>query len=108
MNVAVREAFESRAGVSKTLGVHDYWTAWNQQFQWPHADIRGLAPTLRFYHRSGVRDFFVEDELMGSRPHNFVDLQFYLASQLLQDPAQDEQPIIAEFMELYYRSAAPL
>ena len=108
VNVAVCEAFESRAGVSKTLGVHDYWTAWNQQFQWPHADIRGLAPTLRFYHRSGVRDYFVEDELMGSRLHNFVDLQFYLASRLLQNPAQDEQPIIAEFMELYYRSAAPL
>lgn len=106
INVKVRETLEARAKVSKTLGIHDYWTVWNQPFVWPHADVHGLVKTLRLYHRCGVRDFFVEDELMGSRLHNFVDLQFYLASRLLQDPAQDERPIIAEFMKLYYGSAA--
>lgn len=107
INGDARRMFEARAQVSKALGVHDYWTAWNQPFQWPHANIHGLAETLRLYHRCGVRDFFVEDELMGSRLHNFVDLQFYLASRLLQDPAQDEDAIVAEFLKLYYGKSAP-
>jgi len=107
LNAKARETLEARAKVSKTLGVHDYWTAWNQPFQWPHANVHGLAQTLRLYHQLGVRDYFVEDELMGSRLHTFVDLQFYLASRLLEDPAQDEKPIIAEFMKLYYGAAAP-
>jgi hypothetical protein len=107
VNAEARAMLEARAKVSKTLGVHDYWTAWNQPFQWPHANVHGLARTLRLYHQCGVRDYFVEDELMGSRLHNFVDLQFYLASRLLVDPSQDERPIIAEFMKLYYGPAAP-
>ena len=108
VNAKPREMLEAWSRVSKTLGVHDYWTAWNQPFQWPQANIHGLARTLKLYHQCGVRDFFVEDELLGSRLHNFVDLQFYLASRLLQDPVQDEGPIIAEFMKLYYGSAAPV
>ena len=107
LNAKARKVFEERAQAGTTLGVHDYWTAWSQPFQWPHANIHGLVETLRLYHRCGVRDFLVEDELFGSRLHNFVDLQFYLGSRLLQDPTQDAKAIIDGFMRLYYGDAAP-
>jgi hypothetical protein len=54
-----------------------------------------------------MRHFLVEDELFGSRLHNFVDLQFYLATRLLQELTQDENAVINEFMDLYYGEAAP-
>jgi hypothetical protein len=108
LNTKAREMWEDWSKISKTLGVHDYWTAWSQQHQWPHANIHGLAQTLRFYHRCGLTHFFVEDELFGSRIHNFVDLRFYVATKLFQDPGQNEQLIIDEFMSLYYGKAAPV
>jgi hypothetical protein len=89
------------------LGVHDYWTPWSQPFQWPHANIHGLARTLRLYHDCAVKDFFVEDELFGTRIHNFVDLQYYLASTLLIDPQQDTERLIDDFVRPYYGPAAP-
>ena len=107
LNAKAKQMWLDWSKVSRSLGVHDYWTAWSQPHLWPHANIQGLAQTLKFYHRCGLQHFFVEDELMGSRIHNFVDLQFYLAAKLFQNPLQDEQPIIDEFMELYYGPAAP-
>lgn len=44
----------------------------------------------------------------GSRLHNFVDLEYYLATALLQNPQQDENAVIDEFMDLYYGPAAPV
>ncbi len=106
LNADARRLLEAWAGVSPALGVHDYWTPWNQPFQWPHANVRGLARTLKYYHDRGVRHVFVEDELFGSRIHNFVDLQLYLASRFLQDPQLDAEAVIAEFTDLYYGPAA--
>ena len=108
VNSKAHQVFKEWSKLAKTLGVHDYWTAWSQRFRWPHANIHGLAETLKLYHRYGVRDFLVEDELMGTRIHNFVDLQFYLGSKLLVQPEQDAQRIIDEFMSLYYGKAAPV
>jgi hypothetical protein len=107
LNERPRKVHEEWANLGATLGVHDYWTAWSQPFQWPQANIRGLAQTLRRYHRCQVKDFFVEDELFGSRLHNFVDLQFYLATELLDDPEKDDSAVVDEFMALYYGQAAP-
>ena len=107
VNRKPRRVLEEWAQISKTLGTHDYWTAWNQTYQWPHANIHGLAQTIKLYHRCGMKHYFVEDELFGARLHNFIDLQFYLASRLLLDPGQNEERIIAEFMEPYYGRAAP-
>jgi hypothetical protein len=107
INAESRGTLEAWAGVSRALATHDYWTAWNQPFQWPHANIHGLAETLKLYHRSGMQQFFAEDELFGTRLHNFVDLQFYLATRLLQDPRQDAERVITDFMEPYYGPASP-
>jgi len=107
INQKPRKVLEDWGAISKMLGTHDYWTAWSQPFQWPQTNIHGLAQTLKLYYRCGMRHFFVEDELFGSRVHSFVDLQFYMAARLLQDPGQDEEKLIAEFMDLYYGPAAP-
>ncbi|MBM3498147.1 MAG: DUF4838 domain-containing protein, partial [Armatimonadetes bacterium] len=106
-NAEPRRVLEAWAGISPALATHDYWTAWNQPFQWPHANVHGLAETLKLYQRCRMQHFFAEDELFGTRVHNFVDLQFYLATRLLQDPTQDAEPIIADFLEPYYGPAAP-
>jgi hypothetical protein len=107
VNAEPRRILEEWGGISPALATHDYWTAWNQPFQWPQANIHGLAETLKLYHHCGMRHYFAEAELFGTRIHNFVDLQFYVATRLLQDPTQDVEPILAEFMEPYYGPAAP-
>lgn len=107
VNAKPRAYLESWAATGSALGTHDYATPWNQPYLWPHTSIHGLAQTIKLYHRCNMKHYFVEDELFGSRIHNFVDLQFYLTAKLLQAPTQDEQPIIDEFMALYYGPAAP-
>ncbi|MDX2088633.1 MAG: DUF4838 domain-containing protein [Kofleriaceae bacterium] len=107
INEGPRQMIDAWSALSPALGVHDYWKVWNQQYQWPQANIHALAETLALYHQAKVRNFFVEDELFGSRLHTFVDLQLYLASRLLQDPGQAPDPIIDEFMATYYGPAAP-
>ncbi len=103
LNDAPRKEFEAWAQIG-VQGMHDYWK-WG--VSGPQVFVRELAETLEFYHQHGVRHFLTENLLRGSRLHNFVDLQFYMASRLLLDPAQAVEPMIDEFMALYYGPAAP-
>lgn len=106
LNAEAKKEIADWAKLNGSLGFHDYWTAWSQSYQWPHTNIRGLAETLKFYAANGVNNFLVEDEMFGTRIHNFVDLQLYLGSKLLQNPNLDEEAIIDEFMSGYYGPAA--
>lgn len=106
VNSGSRKEWEGWSKLGNSLGVHDYWTLWQQPYQWPHANIRSLAETLKFYHSVGLKHFFTEDELMGTRIHNFVDLQFYMASKLFVNPDLNTEDIIEEFMDLHYGKAS--
>lgn len=108
INAKAREQWKTWSNLGEKMGCHDYWTIWQQPYEWPQANIHGLAETLKFYHNCKLKDFFTEDPLYGARIHNFVDLQLYLASKLFEDPTRDPEPIIDEFMTLYYGAAAPV
>lgn len=99
LNAAPRQEWVDWGALSPSLSVHDYWH---------HHNTRTLAGNLKFYHEHGVKHFFTENLLLGSRLHNLVDVQFYVASKLLQNPAVDSEAAIAEFLTLYYGPAAPV
>ncbi len=99
LNRAPREEWEAWSKICPVMGVHDYWN---------HENVRALASNLKFYHDHGVRQIIPENILLGSRVHNFADLEFYLASKLMQDPELDEEAVIDEYMTLAYRDAAPV
>jgi hypothetical protein len=107
VNATARSQLEAWAATGAKLGVHDYWTPWNQQHLWPYANVRGVAETLQLYRRSGMQNVFVENELFGSRLHNFVDLELYVASKLLVEPTLSPEPLIDEFLDGVYGPAAP-
>lgn len=106
LNEGPRQEWEGWGKVAHSLGVHDYWIPWQQQIQWPHANLQGLADNMRLYHRAGLKHYFTENEIFGSRLHTFVDLQLYLGSQLMVDPYLEVEPVIEEFMTLVYGPAA--
>jgi len=99
LNREARKEWDEWAKISGTMGVHDYWN---------HYNVSALATNLKFYYGHGARHLLTENILLGSRVHSFADLEFYVASKLLQDPTQDAEAIIDEFMTLAYGGAAPV
>jgi len=107
LNAAPRAEWEAWSKICPRLDVHDYWGPWGQQVVWPYANVRGTAETLKFYHEHGLQHFFVEAALSDHRFYSFPDLQYYVGARLLLDPRQAVEPLIDEFLTLYYGPAAP-
>jgi hypothetical protein len=107
LNAAVRAEWEAWSRISPRLDVHDYWGPWSQQVVWPYVNVRGTAETLKFYQEHGLQHFFAEAALSSHRFYSFPDLQYYVGARLLLDPRQPAEPLIEEFMGLYYGPAAP-
>jgi hypothetical protein len=107
LNARVRAEWEAWSKICQHLAVHDYWGPWAQQMVWPYTNLRGTAETLKFYHEHGLQHFFVEAALSDHRYYSFPDLQYYVGARLLLDPRQPAEPLIDEFMKLYYGPAAP-
>jgi hypothetical protein len=108
LNAGPRAEWEGWSKLSPRLGVHDYWGPWSQQAVWPYVNVRGTAETIAFYHRCGLDHFFVEAALSDHIFYSFPDLQFYVGARLLLDPTQPVEPLLEEFMRLYYGPAAPV
>ncbi|NLF67607.1 MAG: DUF4838 domain-containing protein [Candidatus Anammoximicrobium sp.] len=106
LNAGARAEWEAWSKLGSRLDVHDYWGPWGQQMVWPYVNVRGTAETVRFYHEHGLQHFFVEASLSSHRFYSFPDLQYYVGARLLLDPRQPVEPLIDEFLTLYYGPAA--
>ncbi len=107
LNTGASAEWEAWAKICSRLDVHDYWGPWGQQMVWPYVNVRGTAETLKFYQEHGLQHFFVEAALSDHRFYSFPDLQYYVGARLLLDPRQPVEPLIDEFLTLYYGPAAP-
>ncbi len=88
--------------------IWDYWNLGNQYFDPPRVEvlIDAIGPDIRLFHQLGSKAMFIEAERDFVSPQNFIDLEYFLACELMMDPFQDEERLIQLFMEGYYGPAA--
>ncbi len=70
----------------------------------PPADILKLGDTYRFYQQMGVRGVYVD--AVSEIQVGFGFLQYWLMTQLMNDPDIDYQETLNAFLEGYYGAAA--
>ena len=92
------------------LGIgDDYWTtlSYYSEFPLPWTMAQCLGPDIRHYADCGCTTYFAETAYYMDPGKNFIDLEYWLAYQLLVNPHQPVDPLINIFMEGYYGPAAP-
>ncbi len=104
-----RGQFQNLTGWNGSIAaVWDYWNMGGRWINPPRIETMAsaIAPDIRLFHKLGVRRFFTEAEhRYCDVDTNFIELQWYLGFQLLDDPSRDEKVLIAEFMKHHYGPA---
>jgi hypothetical protein len=105
-NRAQFERLQGWSRITRNIAAWDYWIQYspNDKFPTPYAPVACLQPDLETFHRHGVTNVFVECE--SPETTSFFALKCWLGYQLMQDPYQPVEPLIATFMEGYYGPAA--
>ena len=72
----------------------------------PFPNLRVLGPNIRFFTENHVRSLFSQcnREIGGE----FHELRGYLLAKLMWDPQADEEALLTDFLQGYYRQAGPL
>ncbi|MBE6370914.1 MAG: DUF4838 domain-containing protein [Lentisphaerae bacterium] len=110
-NAERRKIFDSWKEKGARIAVWDYWNMASPngpEFNPPRVEtmIDAIPGDLRYLKRIGAVDYFTEAEVdFFSNIPNFYDLQFWLGMKLLEDPARDENALIADFMKHHYGPA---
>ena len=86
----------------------DYWTAlgFYKYFPTPYAMIECVAKDIRLFADQGAESVFVETPDYMDASQQFIPLKFWLGYQLLVDPQQPADPLIATFMDGYFGVAS--
>ena len=86
----------------------DYWTAlgFYKYFPTPYAMIDCVAKDIRLFADQGAESVFVETPDYMDAGQQFIPLKFWLGYQLLVDPQQPADPLIATFMDGYFGVAS--
>ncbi|MFA7160788.1 MAG: DUF4838 domain-containing protein, partial [Kiritimatiellia bacterium] len=104
------EEIKAWGEIAPRLGIgDDYWTTlgYYEQFPLPWTMAPCLGPDIRHYADCGCRTYYAETYYYLDPGKNFIDLEYWLAYQLLVDPYQPVEPLIEIFMNGYYGPAAP-
>ncbi len=93
--------------IAPHLGIW-YYTANYSNYFIPHPNWHVLAQDLRLFASAHIYRMFIE----GSHGKNvyqadFADLRVWLSSRLLWNPNLDPEKLTREFLDLYYKEAAP-
>ncbi len=110
-NAERRKIFDSWKAKGARIAIWDYWNMGIEgvYFDPPRIEtmVDAIAEDFRYFKSIGVEDIFAEAETnLFSNPQNFYDLQFWLGAKLLENPALDEEKLIADFMKNHYGPAA--
>ena len=90
--------------IAARLHVWDYLTSFHD-FRVAMPNFHVIQPNFQFLAENKVKGIF---PLTGyDQAAEFVPLRSYLISKLMWNPYADADAIMAEFIELYYREAAP-
>lgn len=95
--------------ISRRVGIgDDYWTmlSFYRGFPLPWTLAHCLISDLRLFADVGCETYFAEAHYYTDAGKNFINLEFWLAYQLLVDPYQPVEPLLDTFMAGYYGPAA--
>jgi len=104
-NCAFAEDLRGWSAIAPNLYIWDYVTNF-ANYILPHANLRVLAPNLRFFAANNAIGVFEQGDAATS-VGDFVRLRTWLLAHLEWDPSQDPRKLIAQFMKGYYGPAAP-
>jgi len=100
-----KEGFEDLKGwiarCPKNMYIFDYPRGYKIYYE-PFGSFYAMKRKLDFYAANGIRGIYY-----CGVPSNFRDLFVFVQSRLLWDPKADVEPLIDEFMKVYYGPAAP-
>ncbi len=104
-NDKFRSDIEGWSSIAPHLFVWNYVTNFSNYIL-PHANMRVLAPNLRFFVDNHVIGLFEQGDSTCSIG-DFVRLRAWLLAHLMWNPDLNEDALKQEFMEGYYGAAAP-
>jgi hypothetical protein len=104
-NDRCRRALESWSKIARHLFVWHYVTDFFHYLT-PFPNLPPLADDLRLYLDHGVKGVFLQGDGT-SLGGDMAELKAYLMARLLWDPKLDAASIRSEFLDGYYRAAAP-
>ena len=110
-NERIRHQFEGWHAITKRKAVWGYHRLYHmtEAFPWPQCCFWYIADNIRYYHSYGAEKLLLESEYRESRSgflsRAFNDLHNYLECKMMDDPLQDEKPIIEEFFQFQYGPA---
>ena len=111
-NASRKQQLDGWKAVGANIALWDYWNMGilkGPYFKPPRVEtmVDAIAPDLRYYRDAGVVSYFAEAESnLHVNPQNFHDLHIWLGYQMLNDPDQDEQALIDDYMAKHYGPAS--
>lgn len=104
INRSFREDIEAWSRIAKNLYIWDYTQNWHA-FLGPHPNLQVLQPNVDFFRDHGVVGMF--EQAAHAPGADFEYLKAYIVAQSLWNPDVDWHALYDEFLDLYYRDAAP-
>jgi hypothetical protein len=91
--------------LAKNLFVWNYVTDFAQYLQ-PHPNMTYLGDDLRLFTENNVVGVFEQGDAY-NQAGDFLQLRAWLLAHLMWDPSREQKPLVKEFLDGYYGSAAP-
>ncbi len=104
-NEKFRNDIQGWSRIAPQLFIWDYVTNFSNYIL-PHANLRALAPNVRFFVDHHTIGLFEQGDA-GSSVGDFVRLRAWFLSHLMWNPQVDEKSLKRQFLEGYYGPAAP-
>ena len=107
-NAPTREYIETSEKQKCALATWDYWNM-SYYCNPPRMEVifDTIAPDFHYFRKHGVTALFIEGSKHEYKPQNFLDLEYFVASQLMMDVEQDPEELADIFLRGYYAAAAP-
>lgn len=90
--------------ITDNIRIWDYTTQFTN-FLAPFPNIHTLQPNINLFREHNANWIF---EQHSNNPSELFELRSYLTAQLLWNPDQESDTIIADFLRGYYQEAAPM
>ncbi len=103
-NTVRKKSFDSWAAIASRMMVWDYWNMGGGFFNPPRAETLtdAIAPDFRYFKSRNVEALFLEAERDKVAPQNFIDLNYFLACQLMLRCDENPEPLIRLFLKGFY------
>ena len=107
-NAPSQKMFEMWSKQKYRLTLWDYWNM-AAYCDPPRMEVifDTIKPDFLYLQKCGVTGMFIEAEKHEFKPQNFLDLEYFVASQLMLDVNQDPEQLAEVFLKGYYGAAAP-